>query len=249
MRLRACLVLAAAVVLSAAPAGLGDEQKALVDKAIKAMGGEEKLKKLDGMTLKGKGTFHVDNMDVPFSFDGSSLALDRFRLDLEATVNGMQMKVLLVFQGAKGWAKVNERVEEAPAEVCVALGKDTYALRLAQRLLPLKSNDTTLAPMGEIQVAGRAAIGVKATAKDRPEVNLYFDKETNLLARIDLQVQDMPGGGEVTHEFLFSEPKEMNGLKHFTKVILNRDGKKLMEIELSEVKGEDKLEASLFDKP
>src|SRR5262249_33931770 len=103
--------------------------------------------------------------------------------------------------------------------------------------------------MGEVQVGGRPAVGLKASAKDRPEVNIYFDKETGQQVRMDLQVKDMPGGVEATHEFLFSEPKEMDGLKHFTKVVLNRDGKKLMEIELAEVKGDDKLDPSLFEKP
>lgn len=252
MQVREGLVLAAVVVLSAASAVRADEQadlKALVDKAIKAAGGEEKLKKFGGMTLKGRGTVFADNQEIQFSVDGAAQGLDRFRLDMEATVAGNAIKVLAVFQVDKVWAKVNERVEQAPEEVGVWMKCETYALRLAQTLLPLKDTACKLTPMGEVAVGGRPAVGVKAAAKDRPEVNLFFDKETGLLVRMDLQVKDMPGMPEVTHEFLFSEPKELSGLKHFSKMVLNRDGKKLMEVELTELNAADKLDANLFEKP
>ncbi len=250
---RACLVLAAAVVLTANSSGRAGEQaelKALVEKAVKAAGGEENLKKFTGMTVKGRGTvFAPDNQEVQFTVDGAAQGLDRFRLDLEATVAGNTIKLLVVFQTDKVWARVNEKTEQAPDEIAAWMKGETYALRLALSLLPLRDAATKLVPMGEVQVNGRPAVGLKATANDRPEVNVYFDKETLLLARVDLQVKDTMGAAEVTHEFLFSEPKEMNGLKHATKIVLNRDGKKLMEVELTEVKADDKLDTNLFAQP
>jgi hypothetical protein len=252
MRVRAGLVLATVGVLCAASAARADEQaelKALIDKAIKSVGGEEKLKKLSGMTLKGRGTVFADNQEVSFSVDGAARDLDRFRLDLEATVAGNTIKLLAVFQVDKVWAKVNEKTEEAPEEVATWMKCETHALRLAQTLLPLKGPDCTLTPMGEVAVGGKPAVGLKAAMKDRPDVNIYFDKESGLLVRVDLQVKDMPGMPEVTHEFLFSEPKELGGFKHFSKVVLNRDGKKLMEVELTELAADDKVDANLFEKP
>ncbi len=41
----------------------------------------------------------------------------------------------------------------------------------------------------------------------------------------------------------------MDGLKHPTKILLNRDGKKLMEVELIEVKAAEKIDPNLFEKP
>lgn len=252
--MRACLgfVVAVVLALSAVPAGRADdfpELKALVEKAIKATGGEEKLKKLEGATLKARGSVHAENMEIPFTVEGSAKALDRWRLDFDANVNGTVLKIMLVFNSDKVWAKVNEQTSPGPEELVTALKTDTYALRLAHTLLPLKAADCKLSPMGEIQIGGKPAVGLKAVVKDRPEVNVYFDKETGLLARIDLQVRDTPGMPEVTHEVLFLEPKEMGGLKHFSKLVLNREGKKVLEVELTEVTGDDKLDGNLFEKP
>jgi hypothetical protein len=106
-----------------------------------------------------------------------------------------------------------------------------------------------LAPLGELNVGDKPGLGVKITHKEHREMDLFFDKETGLLRKLGIRLPDMPGGQEVEWEFLFSDAKEFGGVKHFTKMTLQRDGKKLLTMEVEEVKPQEKLDESLFAKP
>jgi outer membrane lipoprotein-sorting protein len=229
-----------------------DEQadmKAVVEKAIKATGGKAKLARLKEFTVKGKGTAEADNKKIPFTIEASVQKSGRFRMELNAEDNGRAINFLLVINGDKGWIKVADRQEKAPKEIMEALKADAYALRLAQRLLHLLDKDVKLSPLGEVKVGDNDAVGVKVERKGQLDVSLFFDKKTGLPIKCELMVKDSPNGQELSHEYLFSDFKDLGGIKHFGKVILNRDGKKLLEVELSEVNPEEKLDKTLFEKP
>src|SRR5438445_710840 len=79
------------------------------------------------------------------------------------------------------------------------------------------------------------ALSAQITRKGMRDVNLYFDKATGLPARADMTARDVFMDGEVAHEFLFSEYKEFDGVKTYTKLVWNKDGKKYLERELGEI--------------
>ena len=51
------------------------------------------------------------------------------------------------------------------------------------------------------------------------------------------------------HAFFFSDYKEADGVQHFTKIRLFRDEKQILEMNLSNVKRLEKVDANLFEKP
>ncbi len=61
-----------------APARAEDDKdtKAILDKAIKALGGEEKLSKVKAMTWKTKGKIIIDGNDNPFTIQVTVEGLD-----------------------------------------------------------------------------------------------------------------------------------------------------------------------------
>src|SRR5262249_25995452 len=111
----------------------------------------------------------------------------------------------------------------------------------------------SLAPLGEIKVDDRPAVGVKVTHKDRPDVDLYFDKKSGLPVKCEMRLKGYAGNyaqfDEAAFEFFLSEYKETDGVKHFTKVVVKADGKQVMEIELTEIAPQDKLDDNAFAKP
>lgn len=229
------------------PAGL----KALIDKAVQALGGEAKLAKLQAGTWKGKGHFEMEGQQGDLTVDGAVQGLDRCRLDLGLVMDGRTMKVRVVINGNKVWAKPEDRdqVEELPAEIRAVVLANMHAVRYAHLPLLLRGKELTLAPLGEVKVGAKPAVGVKVTQKERPDISLFFDKETSLPLKCELRAKEMDGGPEVTHEYLFDDYKETDGLKHFRKVTFKRDGTKLFELELSEVKAEGKLDEGTFAMP
>src|SRR5262249_46478577 len=147
------------------------------------------------------------------------------------------------------WLKMGEQIQDAPQEIRDVLRQVLFALRLTHRPLSLRDKALTLTPLGDAKLGDRALVGMRVAHKDYRDVDLFFDKETGLMAKMTMQVKEPNNNQDTAHEFLFSDYKDFDGLKHFTKVTFNRDGKKLIDVEFSEVKAEEKLDESNFNKP
>ena len=81
-------------------------------------------------------------------------------------------------------------------------------------LAVLKDKKYKLSPLGEVKVEGRDAVGVQVSCKGHKDVNLYFDKETNLLAKGEWNVKAQEQGGkEVMQETLYGDYKDVEGAK------------------------------------
>ncbi|HMF14162.1 MAG TPA: hypothetical protein VKE94_17725 [Gemmataceae bacterium] len=253
MRARAWVALVLVVWFVNAGFGRADEQAEaikIVDAAIKAVGGEAKLAKLDAVTLKGKGAVLDDAAkEAPFTGEGTLRGLDRFRFDLDVTLRDEPVKVVFALDGKKGWRKVNDRVFETPNLAIPLLTSAFQAFRMTQMLMPLKGKDLKLSPLGEIKIDGRTVEGVKITRKGRPDMDLYFDKETHLPVKCGLPGKLPDEDQEQTFEWTFSDYKNMGGVKHPTKLVLNVGGKKRVELEVGEVKPEEKVDDHTFAKP
>jgi hypothetical protein len=244
------LVLSVAIlVLALAGRASAGEASTIIDKAIKAAGGEAKLASLKAVTLRTKARFQHGDMEISLSGDASLAELDKLRF--EADLLGTVMCGVLSPQGC--WRKLGEQVEDARPEALPSLRKLLYAMRAAQMLLPLRDKAVTLAHGGEGKVGDRAAVIVKATHKDHGEVDFYFDKETGLLAKFETRTVLSPTNQECPFECIFSDYKEVEGMKHFTKITftaeLDPNLKLSCEITFSEIKPVPKLEDDLFARP
>jgi outer membrane lipoprotein-sorting protein len=226
------------------------DAKAVVDKAIKAMGGADKLAKTPATTFKCKATVDDGAKKGEFSGTWSIQLPDKYRAELELVFDGRTQTVTLVINGDKGWANEagRNKTEDAPEDAMKIIKADFGAIHLAHTLVPLTGKEYKLSSLAEVKVNDKAAVGVKVERKDLPDVDLYFDKETHLPVKAEVRVKER-GGEEMLHTFLFQDYKEDDGLKHFTKLTLHRADKEAMVMELSEGKRLEKLEANLFEKP
>ena len=90
---------------------------------------------------------------------------------------------------------------------------------------------------------------VKIEQKGYKDVNLYFDKATGLPVKAEITVSINPNAGDETISFLFSNYKENDGVKHFTKIVVEQNQKTLVEVELSNIRHAEQINADLFAKP
>jgi hypothetical protein len=227
------------------------EAKALLGKAVKALGDKEKLGRLVAVTMKTKGAVHLSGLTAEFSGEWSAQAQEKFRWEIEASINGRSANVALILNKDKGWAKATG----PGGGMSVEIPKDDHtfanfgAVRLAERLVVLEDKAYKLSLLGEVKINDRAALGIKVAHEGRPDIDLFFDKETLLPVRSELRVKEGKDGQEVLHSFYFSDYKVVDGVKHFTKLTFRHDDKILIEMELSEIKLQEKLDDGLFDKP
>jgi hypothetical protein len=238
------------LVLAGATSARAEESvtKALVDKAIKACGGEAKMAKLNLIHWKGKGTAYERDMEIPFTHEASMAGNDRLRMDLSAAVGGMQIQALLVINRDKAWAKSMDMTKEPPKDELAPVLHTLYALRMPSLLPALKDKAYTLSPLGEVKVEDRTAVGLTVARKDYPDVNLFFDKESGLPVKCELRIKER-GGREVTMHILYADYKESGGAKYAAKMTFKREDKQMAAIEFTELEPKDKFEDSLFDKP
>ena len=225
-----------------------EETKAIIDKAIKAHGGPEKLANERASQAKSKGTLEVAGMSLPFT-EQTATQPNRLKSVLDLEVGGQSVKIITVFNGEKAWVKdATGNTTELEGKLLDEVKEAVYLQRLG-RFMVLKDKTIELSPLGEVKVNGKPAVGVKVASKGHRDVNLFFDKTTGLLAKMDRQVLDQMTGQEVNEERIITEYQEVDGLKVAKKVQVNRGGKKFMEAEVLEIKFLDKLDDSEFAKP
>jgi hypothetical protein len=237
------------LMLAATTLARADEQaaRALVDRAVQAQGGEAKLAKLPASMAKLKGTFHGFGAAVAFTGEFAVQGHDRSRFDIAGEADGEKFHLIEVLAGNQGWAKFNDEIEELDKEGLAEAKEQAYAEWVAT-LVPLKDKMFILAPLGELRVDQRPALGVKVSSKGHRDIDLYFDKETGLLVKTATQVKD-DNDQEVMEETYLSDYKEVQGTKQAMKLIIHRDGKLYLESEVTDLQLAEKLDDSVFAKP
>jgi hypothetical protein len=241
------LTVATCFLLPAVAFGAEDETKAILDKAAKAHGGAEKLAKFQAAKTKSKGTIDLAG-GITFTSDSAFQHPDKFKESVELDVMGNKVTVVTVYNGGKGWIVTNGNASEMDEKILEAFKDQTHFMQL-MRWTFLKDNKCEFVPLGEAKVNDKPAVGVKVSAKGHKDVNLYFDKETGLLAKVERQTLDAMTGTDVPEERIITEYQDIDGLKIAKKVVINRDGKKFMEVEVVEHKPQEKLDADEFGKP
>jgi outer membrane lipoprotein-sorting protein len=250
-------LVAVGVVLGVAAPGRADDQtqaRAVVAKAIKAMGGEANLKQFKGASWKGKGKFYaLGGQGLDYTAEWAFQGPKKYRVAIDAEIGGQKVQQILVINGDKGWVKINDLLMDMNKETLEEQQEQVF-INWVTFVMPAALLDKSfeLSLLGEMEVDKRPAVGVRAVRKGHRALNLYFDKETGLLVRAEYRVKDIQGfqgGKEVTQEVLVSDHQEVNGVKQAMKVTVKWDGKPYVEAELSEFKYTHRLDDDLFAKP
>jgi hypothetical protein len=256
--MRTTLVTSLAVALLAAAAGLvrADDQaeiKKLLEKAVQAQGGEEKLAKIKALQMKGKGKVHVMGMDLDFTGEWFMQTPDRMKVEIDADVMGMKIRQVQGIVGDKGWMwnSIENQTKDMEKDQMDEAKEQLYGHWIGTVVPLLKDKGFTLSPLGEMKVGDRTAVGIRVESKGHRDVRLYFDKEKALLLKSETTAKDMTQGGkEVNAEGFYSDYKETDGLLNPTKLLIKYDGKDFVEVEGLEYKlMTDPFADNVFSKP
>lgn len=240
-------VLCAWVALSS-PAGAQEEAASILQKAIQAHGGADKLAKQNAARARSRGTVEVEGMYVPFTAESAVQLPDQHKTRLQLNLQGLSLDLLQVLNGNQAWAGTPGQVKEIRGPLLEEMRESLYATRV-QTLVPLLQDKAfTLAPVKPVTLAGRPAVGVKVVSPGHKDVTLYFDKENGLLLKSERRAFD-GHGVEVFKETLYGDYKDVDGVKAATKVTTLHDGRKFMEGEVLELKFLDKIAPSEFSRP
>jgi hypothetical protein len=238
------------VVLGLSPARAEEPARAVVDKAIKAVGGADNLAKMNAATWKAKGMFYGFGAEgIPFTGDFAFEHPDKFRAAIDSDFNGQKFQFVTVINGDKGWRRMSDDTNELDKDQLKEQHEVMWFNALVSLAPLVHHKDLKLTSLGESKVEGRPAEGVKVSAKGRRDVSLYFDKETGLLVKAASKVLDERSQEEVDQDTLYSDYKDVGGIKRPAKSRVMRGTNKYIESEVIEYKPADKLDAKLFTAP
>src|SRR5262245_49640472 len=216
------------LVLSSFPLAQADDQaecKPVLEKAIKAMGGADKLNKLMAGTWKAKTTANDNGKELVLLTEGTWQGRNQIKLDADIQVGGGSQKATLVVNGENSWLKHGDKTDDAPKEIAQFIKNFSYAMRMPQLLTQLQDKEFALSPLGELKIDTIEAAGIKITHKDYKEVRVYFDKKEGTPIKAEITLTD-PQSRELTIEFVFSDYKDFDGIKAPSKIVIRGiDGK------------------------
>lgn len=243
------VVLSTALLLFLVAALAAQEVKPILDKAIQAAGGEANLKKFPALVLKGKGKFIQKGMEIPFTAEWYTQGIDQGRTITEYTIMNNKTTEIRVVNKDKGWVKDNQQAAVAMDKDDLTEEQESLYFNYITTLAPLKGKEYKLSALAEEKIDGKPAVGMLVANKQHRDVKLYFDKESGLLVKSERKVKDPDTGKENTEEVLFSNYKEVSGIKIATRFTVKTAGKTSAEAEMTDIKPTDKLDAKLFEKP
>jgi hypothetical protein len=224
------------------------EAQAVLDKAIKALGGAEKLGAVKAFTWKAKGTISFGGSDNEFSSTATAEGLDHLRSDFEGEFGGNKVKGVVVLSGDKGWRKFGDMGMELDKDGVANEKRSLYLQVIPVTLVPLKGKGFKVEAAGTEKVGDKPAAVLKVTGPDGKDFKIYFDQESGLPVK---QVAKVIGfmGEEFTQETSYAGYKDFGGIKKATKVEAKRDGEKFLEQEITDFKPVEKVDPKTFTEP
>jgi len=222
--------------------------KAILDKAAKALGGEEKLNAVKAFTWKGKGKLNFMGNESDITVETIVQGLDHYRRVLEGEFGGQQRKIIIVLNGAKGWRKFGDQGGELEGDPLANEKRVLYLTQAPITLAPLRDPKFKVEAAGDEKVGDKPAAVLKVTGPDGKDFKIYFDKESGLPVKQVAKVLSIMGD-EVTEETTYADYKDMGGIKKATRLEVKRDGDKWIDQEITEFKILDKVDPKMFDEP
>ena len=243
--MRAAAFLAASLVLTgAARADDRDDLKPVIERAVRAAGGE-KLTGLKAWTLTQRTKSPGGDTRTTRHFIQLP---DHRRIEQESEAGGKKTVRVVVVAGDRGWIKEPDgTVTDIPGQAATSLTQRLGTTGVRQ-VLALTHPDYKVSPLGESKVGDRAVVGVKAVWGKGVEEWLYLDKESGRLLKvtIPLKAGDAKAG---FREETFEDFKEVDGIVLPHKRTARQEGAVTDEVEVVEFKAADKHDPKLFERP
>jgi hypothetical protein len=247
---RSLWLLAPLALLPAAGSAPAQETaREIVERAVKAHGGMDRLAKVRADRVKVKGVVFAGDEKHPVTVETFVQLPGQYKSVIQMTGKERQTTIVQAIDGDTSWVTLDGKPQTKVPAAALAELKAARYLDGVVRLVPLLTDKRyELMALGASKVNGRAVLGVGVLCKGQREVRLYFDKETGLLAKTE-QALEVDRDKEVHQEAYYTDYKDFAGYKRPTRMTVYRDGKKTQEAELVEVRYYEKMDKKVFAKP
>jgi hypothetical protein len=243
------VVAALALVVGTAAVRADDQAviQRIVDKAIKAAGGEAKLKKFRATVWRNHCLVYGPAGVVESAGEYALDTLDRYRSDVTTTDHGRTSRRITVQCGRKCWVSDNGNTVAVSKSYLKGVMAGNFSVVMANNPANLKNHALKLSLVDPIKIGDRLAVGLMVVHPKGPVVTLYFDQEKGLVLKA--VSSDFEGGRRVVHETVYTYHREVQGVWIPFKASTFENGRLASEMQLLEIRMKDRLDPKLFARP
>ena len=217
----------------AAPAASQPAALELLKKAQAALGGSAFTGQKSQIS-RGAGSMTVPQGAAPVSSIVSYDVLpDKSRVDLE-TPGG---PLVQAFNGTEGWVSFNSRVQDTTRQAKL---EHFYGLDVLRHAGEAGYSAQVLP---DAEVSGKPAKTVEVTDAEGHATRFYLDPQTGLVSKVGFEVNGQ------TAEIVYSDYREVHGVKVAFQENVFQTGQQLMEIKYTDVQVNAPVDEKLFQKP
>lgn len=235
------------VTKATAPVAVSAEQLAAARKvlvaALKAKGGEAKLKAIKALQLSGKGTTTIEKTDMPVEVSRWFQLPDHLRIDVQISPpgNAPPATIQIGVDGATGWQRSPEGLQDIPSDDLSSVEFERWR---EPELVLLEARDPQVAirPQPDVDIDGKPHTTVVLSSPFGVDLTLSFDKQTMLLRRMSYEIS-----GELNVDD-FTDYRDSGGIKIAHKRVSTAGGR-VTTVELSKVVVNPKIDPAIFKKP
>jgi hypothetical protein len=215
----------------------------VLEAAIRAMGGVEKLSSVRDLTLLSRILQVTPQGDLELTSKLYLVLPDKFRQDVITPFGELS----LASSGGTAWQKGPQGIQEAPRPLLESMRRSLA--RVLVRLLPeAREGKRTVQYLESTTLGDRAVEVVLVTDGNGDAVKLFVDPSTGRVLKQAFQGM-APGRGPVEEEHLYSDFRPVQGLTVPFKVVVLQDGEKSQERTVDSVELNVGLDPALFDRP
>ena len=183
-----------------------DTPRAVLQKAVDAMGGESIGPVATHYVLRGKLPFGGKD-DFTFTGEVFTQPNGDFKYTFEVGM-GTTIGVTMSLVGAKGWRSVGGKLEDLDEANLAEMKLGRYYDRVTSLAPVLKDDSFKLESLPEIKVHDNPAVGIKVSSRGQPDISLFFDKTTSLLVKTEYRATPPGQDKEMLHETYYSDWRE-----------------------------------------
>src|SRR5437879_963266 len=154
--------LAVALVLGFVARAFGQgEVKAIIEKAVTAHGGADKINKMKCVQSKGKGKLELFGSSVDMTQEVSIKYTGKLKEVTELDINGQKIKVISAFDGSKASITANGQPVDVTDKIMEEFKEGAHAIKVGRLTNLLTDKALQLSLLGESKVENRPVAGVK----------------------------------------------------------------------------------------
>lgn len=191
------------------PARAQEDGRKVIERAIKELGPLPQGKAPGASLTRIKGTLALAG-PAQFTADLWTQTNGAIKSTFHLDVGGTKLTLTQVLQGEKGWMEEENRVQDLDAATITDMKQSAYHDRVMSLRPLLEDKAFNLTGLGSRKVDGKETTAVRVSSEGRPDIFLYFDPESGLLARSEYRLKKEGLGKEVSTAWAFADYRELD---------------------------------------